>query len=140
MAARYVVAPVAEIPPGGRKVVEAGAGRRIVVFNLEGEIFALLDRCPHQGGRLSGGKLCGLVESDEPGVFHYDRKGEILRCPWHQWEFDIRTGKSRHDPNRTRTRAFPAHVESGAALTQEGPYVLETFPVRVEEDYVVVEA
>jgi 3-phenylpropionate/trans-cinnamate dioxygenase ferredoxin subunit len=139
MAARYVVAPVAEIPPGGRKVVQAGQGRRIVVFNVAGEFFALLDRCPHQGGRLSEGRLCGLVESEEPGVFRYARKGEILRCPWHQWEFDIRTGKSWHDPDRTRVRAFPARIERGATL-QEGPYVVETFPVRVEDDYVVVEA
>ncbi|MBW8268842.1 Rieske (2Fe-2S) protein [Caldovatus aquaticus] len=139
MAARYVVAPAAEIPPGARKVVEAGQGRRIVVFNLGGEFFALLDRCPHQGGRLSEGKLCGLVESDEPGVFRYGRKGEILRCPWHQWEFDIRTGRSWHDPERTRVRAFPARVERGAVL-REGIPAVETFPVRVEDDYVVVEA
>jgi 3-phenylpropionate/trans-cinnamate dioxygenase ferredoxin subunit len=138
--ARYVVAPVGEIPPGERKVVEAGEGRRVVVFNLGGEFFALLDRCPHQGGRLSQGKLCALVESPEPGVFRYARKGEMLRCPWHQWEFDVRTGRSWFDPNRTRVRAYPAHIESGAALMQEGPYVAETFPVRVEDDYVVVEA
>ncbi len=138
--ARHVVAPAAEIPPGGRKVVEAGPGRRIVVFNLDGEFFALLDRCPHQGGPLSGGKLCGLAESEEPGLVRYSRRGEMLRCPWHAWEFDIRTGKSWFDPRRTRARAYPAHVETGAALLREGPYVAETFPVRVEDAYVVVEA
>lgn len=136
--ARHVVAAVSEIPEGGRKVVELGT-RQIVVFNLGGEFFALLDRCPHQGGRLSGGKLCGLVESDTPGQYRYSRAGEFLRCPWHSWEFDIRTGKSWFDPRRTKVRAFPAHVEKGAALA-EGPYVAETFPVRVEDDYVVVEA
>jgi 3-phenylpropionate/trans-cinnamate dioxygenase ferredoxin subunit len=89
--ARHVVAPVAEIPPGGRKVVEAD-GKRIVVFNLDGEFFALLDRCPHQGGPLSGGILCGLTQSEQPGTYHFSRAGEFIRCPWHQWEFDIRTG------------------------------------------------
>lgn len=136
--ARHVVAPVAEIPPGQRKVVEA-AGRRIVVFNLDGEFFALLDRCPHQGGPLSGGLLCGLTRSSEPGSYDVSRAGEFLRCPWHQWEFDIRTGRSWFDPRRTKVRPFPARVEPGSTLV-EGPYRAETVPVRVEESYVVIEA
>lgn len=135
---KHVVAPVSEIPPGGRRVVEA-AGKRIVVFNLDGAFFALLDRCPHQGSALSGGILCGLTQSDEPGQYHFSRAGEFVRCPWHQWEFDIRTGKSWFDPRRTKVRPFPAEVAEGATLV-EGPYTAETFPVRVEEAYVVVEA
>ena len=136
--ARHVVAVVGEIPPGSRKVVEA-AGRQIVVFNLDGEFFALLDRCPHQGCRLSVGMLCGEVESTVPGEYRYGRQGEMLRCAWHQWQFDIRTGKSWFDPRRTKVRAFPTHIESGAEL-QEGPYQAETIPVHVEESYVVVDA
>lgn len=129
---RHVVGPVAEIPPGGRKLIEAG-GKRIVVFNLGGAFFALSDRCPHQGGPLSQGPVMGLVESPCPGEYRYDRSGEIVRCPWHAWEFDIRTGRSRVDPRRTKVRAFPAGVEKGAVLQAE------TFPVHVEEDYIVVE-
>ena len=129
---RHVVAPVAEIPPGGRRLVEAN-GKRVVVFNLSGEFFALSDRCPHQGGSLAAGPVMGLVESPCPGEYSYGRAGEIIRCPWHAWEFDIRTGKSRFDPRRMKVRAFPACVEKGEALQAE------TFPVRVEEDYVVVE-
>jgi 3-phenylpropionate/trans-cinnamate dioxygenase ferredoxin subunit len=82
--------------------------------------------------------LCGLTLSDEPGRYHFSRAGEMLRCPWHNWEFDIRTGKSWFDPRRTKVRAFPAHVEPGASLV-EGPYQAEIFPVKVEADYVVVE-
>ena len=136
--ARHVVAAVAEIPPGGRKVVEAG-GRQIVVFNLGGEFFALLDRCPHQGCRLSTGMLCGEVESRVPGEYKYGRVGEMLRCAWHQWQFDIRTGKSWFDPRRTKVRPFPAGVAPGSEIV-EGSYVAETFPVQVEDSYVVVEA
>ncbi len=136
--ARIVVAPVGEIPAGGRKLVEA-EGKRIVVFNLGGEFYALSDRCPHQGGSLCAGLVSGHVESSEPGVYRYARRGEMVRCPWHYWEFDIRTGKSWFDPKRVQVRQFPAQVTSGAALV-EGPYVAEIFAVRVEDDYVVVEA
>ena len=137
-ARRHVVAAVEEIPPGGRKLVEV-AGRRVVVFNLGGEFFALADRCPHQGGSLAAGCITGNVSSSEPGEYHYTRRGEMIRCPWHYWEFDIRTGQSRFDPARVKARRYEAHVESGATL-QEGPYRAETFAVRVEDDYVVVDA
>ena len=136
--AKNVVAHVRDIPPGGRGLFEIG-GRTIVVFNLKGEFFALLNRCPHSGGPLAQGRLTGLVQSDEPGRYKYSRRGEILRCPWHSWEFDIRTGKSWCDPSRVRARTYAVSVESGASLV-EGPYKAETFPVTVEDEYVVVEA
>ncbi|MCK8786332.1 Rieske (2Fe-2S) protein [Roseomonas sp. NAR14] len=133
VATRHVVAATDEIPPGGRKLVAIG-GRDILVFNLAGEFFAIANRCPHNGGSLCAGRTTGLVQSSEPGRYHYSRQGEIIRCPWHNWEFDIRTGRSVIDPRRIKVRAFPAEVASGAALQAE------TFPVQVEGEYVVVEA
>lgn len=136
--ARHVVARAADIPPGSRKLVTI-SGRGVVVFNLKGEFFALSDQCPHKGGHLSQGKLTGLVESKEPGEYSYSRQGEIVRCPWHGWEFDIRTGRSWCDPRRMRLMQYAVKVEPGATLV-EGPYVAETFKVAVEDDYVVIEA
>jgi nitrite reductase/ring-hydroxylating ferredoxin subunit len=135
---RHVVAAAGEIPPGGRKLVEVD-GRAVVVFNVRGEFFALLDRCPHQGGSLCKGRLTGLVEASGPGAYRLSRPGEIIRCPWHSWEFDLRTGKSWCEPGRVRARSYPVAVEAGRRLV-EGPYVAETFPVEVENDYVVIEA
>ncbi|MFC7540272.1 hypothetical protein ACFQU2_13435 [Siccirubricoccus deserti] len=42
----------------------------------------------------------------------------MVRCPWHYWEFDIRTGKSWFDPKRVQVRQFKAAVEPGAALVE----------------------
>ena len=114
-------------------------GRAIVVFNLGGEFFALNNRCPHRGGSLCQGRQTGLVESDGPGNYRYSRPGEIIRCPWHGWEFDIRTGQSWCDPTRVRARPYAVSVQPGTRLVA-GPYVAETVPVSVENDYVVVEA
>ena len=136
--ARHVVAALEEFPPGSRKLV-ATNGRAIVVFNLGGEFFALANRCPHRGGSLFHGIQTGLVEADEPGEYCYSRRGEMVKCPWHGWEFDIRTGKSWCDPARVRIRQFPVSVTPGAELV-EGRYVAESFPVRIEDNYVVVEA
>ena len=135
---RHVVAKVAELPPGSRRLVTV-RGREVVVFNVEGEYFALLDRCPHQGGSLSRGKLTGLAEASEPGRVRYSRRGEIVRCPWHGWEFDLRTGRSWCDPARLRVKNYVATRMPGSALA-EGPYTAETFEVTVEDDYVVLEA
>ena len=136
--ARHVVAALAEIPPGTRKLVEA-AGRPIVVFNISGRLLAVSNRCPHAGGSLVHGGLVGLTQSPEPGTYSYSRKGEILRCPWHGWEFDLVTGRSACDPERVRVRAYRVDVEPGAKVVEaEGPLKVETFEVVVENDYVVV--
>ena len=136
--ASHVVAAVDEIPPGQRKLVEVG-GRNIVVFNLGGDFFALNNRCPHRGGSLAHGIQTALVESKVPGEYLCSRPGEMVKCPWHGWEFDIRTGKSWCDPTRMRMRQYTGDGKPGRELV-EGPYVAESFPVRVENNYVVVEA
>ena len=135
--ARHVVAAAGEIPPGGRKLVTV-RGRQIGIFNQGGEYFALLNRCPHQGAELCKGTLIGLATSKEPGHFELTRQGEMLKCPWHGWEYDIRTGQSWCDPNDTKVRAYPVTVEPGTSLVK-GPYVAETFEVTADEAYVVLE-
>ena len=135
--ARHVVARAAEVPDGSSRVVSV-RGREIAVFNLGGEFFALINRCPHEGAPLALGLRVGLSDSDHPGHYTHCRPGELLRCPWHGWEFDIRTGQSWCDPARLKAKSYPAGREGGAALAK-GPYVAESFPVSVEEEYVVVE-
>ncbi len=135
--ARHVVAKVDELDIGKSKLVKV-AGRDIALFNVKGEFFAIANRCPHEGADLCRGQVVGLAESDEPGQYRMTRHGELVRCPWHGWEFDIRTGKSWCDPARTRVKSFDVSVSKGGALT-EGPYQAETFPVSIDEDYVVVE-
>jgi 3-phenylpropionate/trans-cinnamate dioxygenase ferredoxin subunit len=133
---RHVVAKVEEVPPGGRKLVTV-RGRPIAVFNLKGEFFAIGDKCPHESGSLCAGRIVGLAEADLPGEYRLSREGEFVKCPWHGWEFDIRTGQSWCDPTGTRVRAYDAHVEPGAEIAK-GPYVAETFKVTVEDEYVVI--
>lgn len=107
--ARHVVARAEDVPPGARISVNVD-GTPVAIFNLGGEFFGLLDKCPHMGGMLSEGVLIGLVEAPRPGCYAYQRRGEIVRCPWHGWEFDIRTGKSRFDPDRWRARSVDVDV------------------------------
>lgn len=137
----HVVGTVDEIPPGSRKLVTVER-RSIGVFNVGGRFFAIRNQCPHGGGPLCDGRLSGFVSSSRPGEYTYLRKGEILRCPWHGWEFDVTTGQSWFDPARTRVRSYDASVQTGGSLAEAGlapgPYTAETYEIRVEEQYVVL--
>ena len=117
MPLRHAIARADEIPPGGRLVVTL-EGRSIGVFNVGGELFALRNACPHQGGPLCRGVLSGAAEAARPGRYRYSRRGEILRCPWHGWEFDLRTGRSRIDPAGIRVRTYPVAVEHGRIVVE----------------------
>jgi 3-phenylpropionate/trans-cinnamate dioxygenase ferredoxin subunit len=134
---KHVVARVEEVLPG-KPLVRQIKGRPIGIFNVAGEFYALHNRCPHQGADLCRGRVTHLVQAKRPGEIETSRHGEILKCPWHGWEFDIRTGQSWCDPGSMYVRQFGVKVEPGATLVK-GPYVAETFPVTVEENYIVVE-
>ena len=70
------LAKLSECPPGeGRELI--AAGRIVALFNVDGEFHALDGICPHQGGPLGKGALTGC----------------IVTCPWHGWQYDVRTGR-----------------------------------------------
>jgi nitrite reductase (NADH) small subunit len=107
---RVVVARAADLPPGKRVIVEVN-GHGIGVFNVGGTYYALLNRCPHRAGPLCLGRVRPLVVAGpSTRQLDYEREGEILKCPWHQWEFDIRTGKALYD-EKLRVRTYEAAQE-----------------------------
>jgi nitrite reductase/ring-hydroxylating ferredoxin subunit len=110
MSTRYVVAPVSELPDGGRLIVNV-AGRSIGVFRVGDDYYALRNRCPHAGGELCRGRVVGRLESERPGDYVHDLSRPLVACPWHGWEFDLATGQSYVDPARLRVRAYPVAVE-----------------------------
>jgi 3-phenylpropionate/trans-cinnamate dioxygenase ferredoxin subunit len=161
--ARHVVARLSEIPDGGRLIVTL-QGRSVGIFNVNGRLYGLLNHCPHQGAELCRGSVLGKLEADGPGNVRWSDEHLLLQCPWHGWEYDLETGQSYF---KSRVRPYPVGVEGGervreeldsgeaapaatedspgrrgsglsAARMREGPFVAETYPVAVEDDYVVV--
>ncbi len=135
---KYVVSSLDDFPTEGRKLVHV-KGRPIAVFKLGDEFFALSNRCPHQGGSLCHGQQMGLVDAPRPGEYNYSRAGEIIRCPWHGWEFDIRTGLSKARPHDVLVRQFQVDVEDGETI-EAIPDIkgVETFTIKVDGDYLVL--
>jgi nitrite reductase (NADH) small subunit len=96
------IAPVEECPPG--TAIERIAGERVIaLFNVDGTISAIDGVCPHQGGPLGQGELTGTV----------------VTCPWHGWQFDVRTGQHQLNP-RVAQQVFNARVEDGWILVDLG--------------------
>ncbi|TQD24965.1 Rieske (2Fe-2S) protein [Methanolobus vulcani] len=75
MTSWLVAATENDVREGKIKPVEVG-GTRLLLIRVEGEIFAIENRCPHMNCPLQGGVL----------VDH------SIKCPCHSWSFDLRTG------------------------------------------------
>jgi nitrite reductase/ring-hydroxylating ferredoxin subunit len=105
---RHAVAQVGEIAVGGRKLVEVG-GKSVGIFNLGDELVAVLNICPHELAPVCRGRVSGTTLPSAPGEFIWGREGEILHCPWHGWEFDLRSGACLTD--RRRLRRYPLERE-----------------------------
>jgi 3-phenylpropionate/trans-cinnamate dioxygenase ferredoxin subunit len=133
---RHVVARLRELPVGSRRVVEVH-GRSIGVFNIGGEFFALRNSCPHQAAPLCLGRIMGTTFAEKPFELSYGREGEIIKCPWHGWEFDIKTGRSVFNPHRVRVRTYEVTVEPAGDEDAEDPSV-DTYPVTVEDGLVIL--
>ena len=106
-------------------------GRSIGVFNVHGRFYALRNRCPHQAAPLCLGAIKGMTLPSKPGEYVWARDGEILRCPWHGWEFDITTGRSIFNPHGTRVKSYEVTVEP----TDE---TVDTYDVTVEDGALVL--
>jgi nitrite reductase/ring-hydroxylating ferredoxin subunit len=93
-----VLARTGQCPPGACLEVVA-AGRVIALFNVDGQFFALDGVCPHQGGPLGKGTL----------------SGHIVTCPWHGWQFDVRSGENCITPAVCQAR-IPVQLEGDRLL------------------------
>lgn len=92
------MATLDELPEGASKEVEH-EGRIYALFNVDGVLSAIDGICPHQGGPLAEGAL----------------EGTCVTCPWHGWQFDVRTGRT---PLGTRIKlaVFEVKVEGQDVL------------------------
>ena len=94
--AQFKVASTADLAPGEAKCVEV-AGKKIALFNLEGNFYAIDDTCTHRGGPLSDGALIDCK----------------VQCPWHGSQFDITTGRVVAGPAERKIEVFETEERKG---------------------------
>jgi NAD(P)H-dependent nitrite reductase small subunit len=89
------VAKAADVEEGKGLIVWAG-NFKVALFRCEGVIYAIRNQCPHMGGDLGEGLLTG----------------DVVRCPWHGWKFNVKTGKSP-EAEMVAVRSFEVKLEGG---------------------------
>ena len=97
------VCALEELPPGTMKLVQAGS-LYLGVYNVDGELYAIEDRCSHDDGPL--------VEGD------WEPDEAVVVCPRHGSRFDIRTGRPLTLPAYEPVVTFPARVENGRVVVE----------------------
>jgi 3-phenylpropionate/trans-cinnamate dioxygenase ferredoxin subunit len=99
--AHIEVCPLDELPPGAMRLVPAGTGT-IGVFNCNGSLFAIEDRCSHDDGPLAEGD--------------WDPEACVVVCPRHGSRFDLETGIPMSLPAFEPVRTFPVSVRNGVVV------------------------
>lgn len=105
---RFIIGP-ANMQPGARRIITV-EGRSIGLFNVNGSYYALHNRCPHMGGPLCEGPITGTAMPTEKTEFVYGMENELIRCAWHGWEFEIKSGRNLTS-DKMRARTYPVTVE-----------------------------
>jgi len=89
------VCPLVELPPGAMRLVEHG-GVKIGVFNCDGTLYAIEDRCSHDDGPLAEGE--------------FDTAACTVECPRHGSLFDLTSGRPKTLPAYAPVRTFATAV------------------------------
>ncbi|HEY5098899.1 MAG TPA: non-heme iron oxygenase ferredoxin subunit [Gaiellaceae bacterium] len=97
--AELEVAPADEFPPGSTKLIVAGPGMVIGVYNCGGALYAIEDRCSHDDGPLCE----GTWEEDTCRVI----------CPRHGSAFDLATGRPMSLPAFEPVATYPVRIVDG---------------------------
>ncbi len=87
------IAGIADVKPGSGTTVEA-AGKSLALFNVDGAYYAIDNDCVHRGGPLGEGDL----------------DGRIVMCPWHNWTYDVTTGKCVNNPSAC-VKSYPVTID-----------------------------
>ncbi len=110
---KHQVCKYEELELERKKAVVVNGKAIVLVKSKNGEVFALRDVCPHKGPCLSLGMIDENCSSSSVGEYIFEKDKEVLRCPWHSWEFDIRTGRSIFNPDKVRVKTYEVNIDNG---------------------------
>jgi nitrite reductase (NADH) small subunit len=104
------VAAKDEIMEGSCKIVKV-KNAEYGIYKVNGEYYAWRNACPHFGAPVCKGIITGTRLPSLVYEYKLGRENEIVRCPWHGWEFDLMTGEHLVDP-QTKLRQGKLDITS----------------------------
>jgi nitrite reductase/ring-hydroxylating ferredoxin subunit len=108
---KHLVCKIDELKPGEKQLIHINRTPVIVARNSDTGISAFYGRCPHHGADFNRSDLTYETVSDDPGQYGICRINEIIRCPWHGFEYDTKSGESIVDPKNLRMKTYKAYIE-----------------------------
>jgi nitrite reductase (NADH) small subunit len=109
------VGAVDDVRREGCRVVQVH-GRPVGVISVGEEFYAVADRCPHMGAAMCTGSLNGTLVPSAPHELVYGLDQQVIRCPWHGWEFDLETGRSLLEPRRYGLKTYRVTEDDGQVV------------------------
>jgi nitrite reductase/ring-hydroxylating ferredoxin subunit len=117
---KQVVCHKSELANGELMRTQLGPIPVVVVRSKDGDLYALAAKCLHQGGPLDRGRVYEHhATTKDAGEYMLDPSREILKCPWHGYEYDLKTGCTVFDPNRA-VQTFEVYEEGEQIVVQLG--------------------
>lgn len=116
---KHLVCDYEELKQVGIKAVSIDRKQIVLVRSKStGEVYALRDVCPHKGPCLSLGAVDYGTAGDEVGEYIFREEKEVIRCPWHGWGFDLKTGTSDFDPEKVRVKTYEVTIEDNKVFVE----------------------
>ena len=109
-AVRHHLGEVQDFPLGRFRVFEI-SGRPVGVVRTAQGLYAVRNRCPHQGAEICAGRVSGTMLPSAPFEYEYSETTLVVACPWHRWEFELASGRSYGRVTNKRLVTYPVEVE-----------------------------
>lgn len=86
---------------------------------LENEkVYAVRNMCPHKLAPVCEGIVGGTMLPSEPCEYQFGLAGQVIKCPWHGWEFDLVTGKSLFGISDRKVKTYATTIENDQVLIE----------------------
>ncbi len=114
---KQVICAAADLAAGQMVSAKIGPMPIVVIRTETGELYGLLDKCLHMGGQLSKGRILTAQNGQACGEYVEETGRFVVKCPWHGYEYDVRTGATLFDED-LKLRTFSVREENGQIVAE----------------------
>jgi nitrite reductase (NADH) small subunit len=118
--------------PSGLVSVVSVDGKEIGILSWRGSWYAVRNICPHLGAPLCAGSTRAFLTQERAASpdLTVDLDRPVIECPWHHWEFDVRSGTSIVGNEKVKT--YPVQIDGDRVLVDLLPGATQPAPTAIE--------